>query len=186
MVEHINPTSPLARLNDGQLDVVRLVAQHKSSKEIGRELGISHHTVDQRLKRVQVILGVSGRSEAARLYSAALATAPIAPDKAWGELVYQTPDLPEPGSISDENPSPGEPNRLVDRSAATLQQSQAAYTATAGWRDRRPWYSVLLEAGRTNDLTPLARTLCIGAIMFAAVFSLAAIVSLAEGLSRIF
>lgn len=184
MVEHINPTSPLARLNDGQLDVVRLVAQHKSSKEIGRELGISHHTVDQRLKRVQVILGVSGRSEAARLYSAALATAPIAPDKAWGELVYQTPDLPEPGSISDENPSPGEPNRLVDRSAATLQQSQAAYTA--GWQDRRPWYSVLLEASRPNDLTPLARTLCIGAIMLVTVSSLALIIILAEGLSRIF
>lgn len=186
MAENIDPTSPLTRLNEGQLDVVRLVAQHKSSKEIGRELGISHHTVDQRLKRVQVILGVSGRSEAARLYSAALATAPMVPTKTWDELVYQSPDLPEPGAIGDEDPSPGEPNRLVDRSPATLQQSQAAYMASASWQDPRPWYSVLLEAGRTNDLTPLARTLCIGAIMFAAVFSLAAIVSLAEGLSRIF
>lgn len=186
MAENIDPASPLARLNEGQLDVVRLVAQHKTSKEIGRELGKSPHTVDQRLKRVQVILGVSGRSEAARLYSAAVATAAMRPDKIWDELVYQSPDLSGPGAIGDENPSPGEPNRLVDRSPATFQQPQAAYVASAGWQDPRSWYSVLLEVSRTNDLTPLARTLCIGAIMLAAVFSLAAIVSLAEGMSRIF
>ncbi len=186
MAENIDPTSPLTRLNDGQLDVVRLVAQHKSSKEIGRELGISHHTVDQRLKRVQSILGVSGRSEAARLYSAAIATAPTAPDRTWGELVYQSPDLPEASLISDENSSPGEPNRPVGRSSATLQHPQAAYIGGAGWQDRRPWYSVLLEASRTNVLTPLARTLCIGAIMLVTVTSLALIIILAEGLSRIF
>ncbi len=186
MVEDTDPTSRLARLNDGQLDVVRLVAQHKSSKEIGRELGISHHTVDQRLKRVQLILGVSGRSEAARLYSEALMLTPREPDKTWGELVYQSPDLPSRGEIAEGKASPGEPNRPVDRSTATLQQSQAVYTASADWQAARPWYSVLLEAGQTNDLTPLARTICIGVIMLVAVISLAAIVSLAEGLSRIF
>ncbi len=186
MAIDLDPTARLARLNDGQLDVVRLVAQHMSSKEIGRELGISHHTVDQRLKRVQGILGVSGRAEAARIYSAMVDPARKGLDEAWGELVYQSPDLPGHSRITEGEASPGEPNRLVDRSTTTLRQSQAMYTANADWQAARPWYSVLLEAGRTNDLTPLARTLCIGVIMLVAVTSLAAIVSLAEGLSRIF
>ena len=66
------PQGRLVALSKGQLQVLALVAQYKSSKEIARTLGISPNTVDQRLKRVQLILGVSGRFEAARLYAASI------------------------------------------------------------------------------------------------------------------
>ncbi|HVF83407.1 MAG TPA: sigma factor-like helix-turn-helix DNA-binding protein [Sphingomicrobium sp.] len=51
----------VARLNQGQRDVLRLVDQHMSSKEIGAKLGISPHTVDQRIRTAIRLLDVSRR-----------------------------------------------------------------------------------------------------------------------------
>jgi len=61
--------SRFARLSAGQLDCLRLVDQHLSSKEIATELRISPHTVDQRIRGALHILGVERRSQAARLIS---------------------------------------------------------------------------------------------------------------------
>ena len=55
------------RLSKGQLDCLRLVDQHLSSKEIAGELGISPHTVDQRIRGALQILCVERRAHAARL-----------------------------------------------------------------------------------------------------------------------
>jgi len=57
----------VARLTAGQLDCLRLVDQHLSSKEIAAELGISSHTVDQRVRQALATLGVERRAQAARL-----------------------------------------------------------------------------------------------------------------------
>jgi DNA-binding CsgD family transcriptional regulator len=57
----------VARLTTGQLDCLRLVDQHLSSKEIAAQLGISHHTVDQRVRQSIQILQVERRAQAARL-----------------------------------------------------------------------------------------------------------------------
>jgi DNA-binding CsgD family transcriptional regulator len=57
----------VARLSAGQLDCLRLVDQHLSSKEIAAELKISPHTVDQRVRQALAILGVERRTQAARI-----------------------------------------------------------------------------------------------------------------------
>ncbi|MEO6248686.1 MAG: helix-turn-helix transcriptional regulator [Sphingomicrobium sp.] len=57
------------KLTSRQLDCLRLVARNLSSKEIAAELGISPHTVDQRIRGALQILGVERRSQAARLIS---------------------------------------------------------------------------------------------------------------------
>jgi DNA-binding CsgD family transcriptional regulator len=59
--------SRVARLSAGQLDCLRLVDQHLSSKEIAAELNISPHTVDQRIRQSLHTLGVGRRSQAARI-----------------------------------------------------------------------------------------------------------------------
>lgn len=187
MNEKIDPQSPLSQLSEGQLDVVRLVAQHKSSKEIGRELKISPNTVDQRLKRVQAILGMQSRFEAARLYSTTVLIGSKPDDSLCGDLVYQSPELRTQPPFDDEGASPGELDRSGGRPTSTLHQPQAAYGAGfQPWEERRSWVSVLLEAGRTNELTPIARTLVIGVTTLLAILSLAMVVSLAEGMSRVF
>ena len=80
------PTSAaklVARLTPGQLECLRLVDQHLSSKEIAAELGISSHTVDQRIRLALHTLGVERRSQAARMVSQELGP--------YQRLIHQPP-----------------------------------------------------------------------------------------------
>ncbi len=61
----------VARLTAGQRACLDLVDDHATSKEIARQLGISRHTVDARLRQAIQILGVSSRREAAVIWRAA-------------------------------------------------------------------------------------------------------------------
>ncbi len=84
--------SPVSRLTQGQFDCLRLVDQHLSSKEIAVELGISSHTVDQRIRLSLQTLGVERRSQAARLVSQQLGP--------YQRLIHQSPHIegtPNPG-----------------------------------------------------------------------------------------
>jgi DNA-binding CsgD family transcriptional regulator len=183
-IDDVATVARIARLTDGQRAVLSRVARHRSSKEIARELGISPHTVDQRLKRVQSILNVRSRFEAARLYADSAERVPGGVG-IWEGLVYQPPELSPAAAAGTVFTSTDAKDRSVDGYA--MHQAQAAYLdAGMVWSDRRSWFSVLLEAGRKNELSALARTLCIGGLALTAVLVLSAVVSLAEGLSRIF
>lgn len=85
----------IARLTQGQRECLELVNQHLSSKEIALRLGISPHTVDQRVRQALQILDVEKRGEAARLVAAAGTG-----DPAYQRLIHQPPYL-------DPDPAPG-------------------------------------------------------------------------------
>ncbi len=55
-------------LTTKQHDAMKLLIQHKTSKEIARDLGISPHTVDQRINAVRSKFAVASRNEAAARY----------------------------------------------------------------------------------------------------------------------
>jgi DNA-binding CsgD family transcriptional regulator len=57
----------MSKLSRKQWAAVELLARHMTSKEIARELGISPHTVDQRLTGAMRKLGAVNRRELARL-----------------------------------------------------------------------------------------------------------------------
>jgi DNA-binding CsgD family transcriptional regulator len=61
----------ITKLTDSQRAYLRLVLEHRSSKEIAQQFGISAHTVDKRIKEAMRILGVSSRIEAAKMLQAA-------------------------------------------------------------------------------------------------------------------
>jgi DNA-binding CsgD family transcriptional regulator len=85
----------IARLSAGQLDCLRLVDQHLSSKEIAVELGISPHTVDQRVRQSLQILGVARRAQAARIVAKYRGP--------YQRLIHQAPYIPaEPESGHSE------------------------------------------------------------------------------------
>jgi len=63
-LRHAHP----AGLTDKQREVLDLLIEHKTSKEIGRALGISPHTVDQRLMFARDKLGARNRGELAAAY----------------------------------------------------------------------------------------------------------------------
>ena len=70
MTENANTT--IEQLTPGQIDCLLLVHQHLTSKEIGPRLGISPHTVDQRIRAALRILGCRRRSQAAKLLAGSL------------------------------------------------------------------------------------------------------------------
>lgn len=88
----------IARLSPGQLDCLRLVDQHLSSKEIAGELGISPHTVDQRIRQALHILGVERRAQAARIVSGYIGP--------YQRLIHQAPYIPD-------GPQPSQPEAAV-------------------------------------------------------------------------
>ena len=57
----------LERLTPRERECLRLVAQHLSSKEIARQLGLSQHTVDGHLHEARRKLGVPTRRDAVRI-----------------------------------------------------------------------------------------------------------------------
>jgi DNA-binding CsgD family transcriptional regulator len=81
-------TSAVAALTDGQVDCLRLVKDNFTSKEIARRLGISRHTVDQRLRMATRSLAAASRYEAARI---AFGEA----DQAYQSIAYQLPHFDE-------------------------------------------------------------------------------------------
>lgn len=58
----------LADLTVKQREALDLLLEHKTSKEISRNLGISPHTVDQRIEAAKRRLGATTRGELAQLY----------------------------------------------------------------------------------------------------------------------
>ena len=93
----------LSRLSDGQRACLRMVLQHMSSKDIARELKISPHTVDQRIRIAMGHLGATSRVEAAKLLAAHENTDP------YQSFIYQPPD------IVDAAPIPRRFHREVQR-----------------------------------------------------------------------
>jgi DNA-binding CsgD family transcriptional regulator len=77
----------LTRLSTAQVDTLRHVFAHRSSKEIARIMGVSPHTVDERIRRAIRILGVSNRVEAARIVAESEA------EPVYQPLIYQPPQL---------------------------------------------------------------------------------------------
>ena len=80
----------IAKLTTGQLDCLRLVHRHLNSKEIAGELGISPHTVDQRIRVALGTLGVERRAQAARLVAEHLGST----EGEYQRLIHQTPRIP--------------------------------------------------------------------------------------------
>ncbi|WP_374148157.1 helix-turn-helix transcriptional regulator, partial [Sphingomonas sp. 28-63-12] len=84
-------------LTDRERTCLRLVARGRSSKEIGAELGISHHTVDLYLKRAIKTLQASSRRDAARQLE-------ILEESSNQGLVTQPAGLAEPGPMPAISP----------------------------------------------------------------------------------
>jgi DNA-binding CsgD family transcriptional regulator len=69
-------TSAVAALSELDREILRLVAEGRTSKEIGRALDRSHYTIDDRLKQVCRLLGADSRAQAAVMLLREEAAAP--------------------------------------------------------------------------------------------------------------
>ena len=97
------------RVTAGQRACLRLVLEHRTSKEIALVRGISPDTVDKRLKTAVRMLGVQGRVAAAMM----VREHDAAPE-GYQRLVYQTPDL---GPVRQTDEVAASINRWSDHDA---------------------------------------------------------------------
>jgi DNA-binding CsgD family transcriptional regulator len=94
--EHSEIEFMLAGLTAKQREVLDLLIEHKTSKEIARELGISPHTVDQRIQFAKEKLGASSRSEVALLYRRLI--------EICGQLTYEDSGIAASPEMADNGP----------------------------------------------------------------------------------
>jgi DNA-binding CsgD family transcriptional regulator len=94
--EHSEIEFMLAGLTAKQREVLDLLIEHKTSKEIARELGISPHTVDQRIQFAKEKLGASSRSEVALLYRRLI--------EICGQLTYEDSRIAASADLADNGP----------------------------------------------------------------------------------
>ena len=172
-----DPTAQrVARLSLGQLDCLRLVDQHLSSKEIATELKISPHTVDQRVRQSLAILGVERRSQAARLV--ARYSGP------YQRLIHQSPHIPG-------EPQSGHPEAAV--SYQIRHADRAGGTGGAGFlTEQRPvsFRSSLqlpfaTRSNPRNEMSVGQRLFWIVAIAIGAAFSAGMYLAGLESLARL-
>jgi len=85
---------PFQGLTAKQCQVLDLLIEHRTSKEISRMLGISPHTVDQRIMLARAKLHVATRGEVAQAYRRLLAEKHTSPtSELYHRSVYGSPDL---------------------------------------------------------------------------------------------
>ena len=87
-----NAERDLGGLTAKQREVLDLLIEHKTSKEIARQLGISPHTVDQRIFFAREKLGVGTRGEVAVAYRRMVAVS--------GRTTYQKTTIAVPAPAS--------------------------------------------------------------------------------------
>ncbi len=96
-------------LTEGQKACLRLVLEHHTSKEIGRVLGISPFTVDQRLDAARRKLNANSRWDAARIF-ASLENSGIS-----DRLVYQPQELENTQTTDKQTSSNTAIGRIVSK-----------------------------------------------------------------------
>lgn len=172
-------------LTDGQRDCLRLVMLHLSSKEIARTLGISPHTVDQRLRVAVRNLGVSSRFEAARLLAMRGEAEAALP---YQSLIYQRPDLPQ--SPANQQPPSYSATGRADAQDADRSLELNATTAVFPYPDPArqrglKWLLPTVTGDDVNDLSPSERVLAVILIALGSLMAFGTFLSGLDALSRL-
>lgn len=166
----------IAELTEAQVECLSLIAEYKTSKEIGRELGLSSHAIDARVKRILSALEVASRDEAARLYIQQR-------DPAYQPLIYRTPDIDSQVSLGEKPAAAAPFDEVAAGPIGYLNDS-----VIGGARSSPDWIIALpfRTPGRPdNDLPAVARLTWIVIILLLVIVSVSLLINMAEGLSRL-
>jgi DNA-binding CsgD family transcriptional regulator len=152
---YMTPTDPdgarqLATLTEKQREVLDLLLEHKTSKEIARVLRISPHTVDQRIQFAKDKLGVASRNEVAAAYRRLR--------QIYGQMTYGDLRIARYDSAPHDDPRP-------DDRPAGAQGSGAGRSTVQGWFDGR--HGTLLRLAAIVGIALLLMLLVLGGLALA-------------------
>jgi DNA-binding CsgD family transcriptional regulator len=152
----------LASLTAKQREVMDLLIQHKTSKEIARILRISPHTVDQRIQFAKDKLGAQSRSDAAVIYRRLL--------EICGQLTYEDSGIAVPASL---------PHDGLVRQVPTFETEPDTRTQSTPPADAELDYAVVQELfeGRHGTLVRLGAIVAIAFVIVIVVVGGLAIIS---------
>ena len=166
----------VARLTEAQLDCLKLVDQHLNSKEIGVELGISHHTVDQRIRQSLQILGVERRAQAARIV--AQYSGP------YQRLIHQSPYIEPSARTGQSEAAVSNQIRHADRAGEAGGASFLTEQRPASfWPSLQPPFAT--RSNPRNEMSVGQRLFWIAAIAIGAAFSAGMYLAGLESLARL-
>lgn len=172
----------IAKLTEAQRACLRRVLQHMTSKDIARELDISPHTVDQRLRVAARTLGVSSRIEAARLLAEHEGLAP----NPYQSPVYQPSTVAPPsGSGSLGRATAGEQSHADRAAGEHVRERQLVYQAFVPEPHRTVSLPFPTNSGEENKLSAWQRIGWIGAIAVVSALSFGAVLSGLDALASL-
>jgi DNA-binding CsgD family transcriptional regulator len=177
VTEH-GPVSRVALLTEGQRECLRLVGQLLTSKDIGLRLGLSPHSVDDRIRRALQTLEVSTRAQAAQLLASYERETPQ-------QLMHQPPQLVAGPESANYCASLIGTLPFGEGVRNELAEGQAAFPVP-GYpiepRERWSFRDVFLAE---HNLPIVSRIAVILGVALAGVVLAALLVNLAEGFSRL-
>jgi DNA-binding CsgD family transcriptional regulator len=166
----------VARLSQGQIDCLRLVNDHHSSKEIAAALDISPHTVDQRVRGALHVLGVERRSQAARIVAQY--------GGPYQRLIHQSPHIPDELQTGQSEAAVRTQIRHADRAGedegAGFRTEQRAVTFAPSLP-----LPFATRSNPRNEMSVGQRLFWIAAIAIGAAFSAGMYLAGLESLSRL-
>ena len=175
----LDPASPVARLSQGQIECLLLVDLHHNSKEIAARLGISPHTVDQRIRGALDKLGVDRRGEAARLVGSALSPE----DPIYQRLIHQSPHIDAAALARHQEGAVGNQIRHADRAGEASPPGVTTEQRSVGFGSplQMPFAT---RSHPSNEMSVGLRLLWIVLIAMGATFSAGMYLAGLESLSR--
>ncbi|HMO74442.1 MAG TPA: helix-turn-helix transcriptional regulator [Sphingopyxis sp.] len=176
----------LAQLTAGEIVCLDAVTAGLASKEIARNLDVSPHTVDARLKSACAKLGTKSRFVAAKILSDCRDRE--APSEAGGsdtKLAYEILGLHSGGGDGDERPSAGEGDGPDDLEQAKLLDPDARRVSGSGRSWLEASHPIAKFFGGENRQSIGWRILVIIAMAIGSSIAFSALLNGFVGMSRI-
>jgi DNA-binding CsgD family transcriptional regulator len=171
----------VARLTKGQRQCLELVNQHLSSKEIALQLGISPHTVDQRVRQALQVLGVEKRGEAARIVASACVGEAT---PAYQRLIHQPPYIDPAAGPDHQGGAVSHQIRHADRAGGSGPIGIETEQRPVDRRTSLP-LPIATRSHPTNEMSVGLRLLWIVTIALGAAFAAGMYLAGLESLTRL-
>lgn len=171
-----NASEMLESLTNKQVEVLDQLCLHKTSKEIAHALGISRHTVDQRVSSVRTKWNLPTRQEVVRLYRELRESAENRNDSICEPLIY------EPSQVGIEAGA-DHPERK-NRTTSMVEDLAPAALATPGLFQANAQGITLVDRLDLH-FGPSGRFVAVIGLTFMMALTLALVLVIADALERL-
>lgn len=113
-----------SRLSDKHREVLDLLVERKTSKEIARILGVSKPAIDQRFATARQILEAANRNEAAIVYARLKQI--YGDTQTYDRVIYDSVQVPEPPILVPSDFPDGDPDPVLKLSDITTPTFRTA------------------------------------------------------------